>query len=139
MAKMAPIQDWQTYPTERCERHATSATREERPQLTFSWLAAEHHFVIYDQIGGVPDAISLRNFRMVLYEQHFVDDTQIFELAFKVVVVAAIACGNNPDIHDLISYRVRTSLIRLPVIVDSLIAAVERRKTMGAAMAIDAA
>jgi len=27
----------------------------------------------------------------------------------------------------------------LPVIVDSLIAAVERRKTMGAAMAIDAA
>ena len=51
MARMAPIQDrQQTYPTEHCERHATSATREERPQLTFSWLAAEHHFVIDNQV-----------------------------------------------------------------------------------------
>jgi hypothetical protein len=105
----------------------TSATLEERPQLIFSWLAAEHHFVIHDQIRGVPDAISLDDFWMVLYEQHFVDDSQILELAFKVVVVAAIACSNNPDIHDLSSYRVRLHLSDLPVIVDSRIAAVERR------------
>jgi hypothetical protein len=39
----------------------------------------------------------------------------------------------------LISNRVRLHLSDMPVIVDSLIAAVERRKTMGAAMAIDAA
>jgi len=80
---------------------------------------------------------------MVLYKQHFVDDTQVLELAFKVVVVAAIAGSNNPDIHDLISNRVRLHLSDMPVIVDSpiavVIAAVERRKAMGAAMAIDAA
>jgi len=84
-----------------------SATLEERSQLIFSWLAAEHHFVIYNQTGGVPDAISLDDFRMVLYEQHFVDDSQVLELTFKVAIVAAIVCSNNPDIHDLISYRVR--------------------------------
>jgi hypothetical protein len=105
----------------------TSATLEERSQLIFSWLAAEHHFVIYNQTGGVPDAISLDDFRMVLYEQHFVDDSQVLELTFKVVIVAAIACSNNPDIHDLISYRVRLPLSDLPAIVDSLIVAVARR------------
>lgn len=51
MTRMAPIQDRQTYPAEHCECHATSATREERPQFTFGWLAAEHHFVIYNQVG----------------------------------------------------------------------------------------